>query len=121
MNVPRLIVMVIIAALLMVVDAYAGATPSIRNTEIETISAAVGLEREFDAIVDRTDDPVWIGYAVPMLPGYEMCCGDYRCRECVCKLERERSVYMNSGDCDDKDMRVDRDMFVLFRVEDRRV
>lgn len=114
------ILLVTVACLIATAGAWAAATPDVDNTDMTTRTVTGNLKSTLDDIVDRADDAVWIGYAVPMIPGVEMCCGDYNRRHCLCKLERERNTYQNHyGNEDDKDMHVARDMFVLFRAEDR--
>jgi hypothetical protein len=108
-------------ALLLFSGTAVSAVPDIRNTDIETQSAAAGLERAFDAVVARADDPSWIGYAVPLLPGWEICCGNSHWERCICKLERRHESYSFTNHSDDKDLRVSREALILFRIEDGEV
>ena len=121
MKTVRLILSAIAAVMIAAAGAAASATPSVINSELETRALSGELHDAFQAIADDADDPAWIGYAAPLIPGYEMCCGDYRQSHCLCKLERENNTYQHSGDADDKDLLVSRDMFVLFRIEDGEV
>ena len=121
MKTARRILLVMAAITIAASGAKAAATPSVRNTELDTRALTGPLNDALQAIAVDADGPAWIGYAVPLIPGYEMCCGDYRQSHCLCKLERENNTYQHSGDADDKDMQVGRDMLVLFRIEDGEV
>jgi len=115
-------VFVLTVALLIATTAlWAGPMPSIDNADLTTQSVNGNLKSTLNDIVNRTDDVVWIGYSVPMVPGVEVCCGDYRERHCLCRLERENNTYQNHHGEDEKDLYVARDMYVLFRAEDREI
>jgi hypothetical protein len=121
MKTARLTLLVLVAIAAASATTWASATPIVENTDMETRAVSGSLEKTFNSIVDHADDAVWIGYSVPMVAGTDMCCGDSRRRHCLCRLERENNTYHNVSDRDEKEMRVNRDMFVLYRVEDRRV
>jgi len=122
MKTARLILVVLAVTLIAALTASADSTPVIDNTDLTTRALTGSLKSTLDDIVDRAEDPVWIGYTVPMIPGVDMCCGDSRRRHCLCKLERENNTYQNHyDDEDERDMHVARDMFVLFRAEDNEI
>jgi len=67
--------------------------PRVINAKMRTASAAAGLANAFHSIQASESGPVWIGYAVPAVPGkHEMCCngssGDFSDEGCGrCRLE----------------------------------
>jgi HEAT repeat protein len=91
--------------------------PAIKNAKLHRLGATSDLGRDFRALADRVDEAAWVGYQVPMVPGNRcMCCGDHGWRG-VCHLEG-KDGYMHT---DDDDIRVSRDMLVLYRLYDGRV
>lgn len=53
----------------------AGQQPSITNANLQTLSAAAGLEGTIRSVVGRGQGPLWIGYAVAKIPGeHNSCC-----------------------------------------------
>ena len=44
------------------------------NAQLETLSAAGGLERAFRPLVSAQPQPAWIGYSVPLVRGYNLGC-----------------------------------------------
>jgi HEAT repeat protein len=103
--------------------------PDVVNTQLQTRSAAAGLEKEFGALVQGQSRPAWIGYAQPLVPGnHHMCCCDSeRSGQDAgrtlsgCRLEREGSFTMNSADAGRASLEGPRQIWVLFRVAQARV
>ena len=49
--------------------------PRIANAQMQSRSAASGLEPAVQSIVNSQSAPAWIGYAVPIVKGeHQMCC-----------------------------------------------
>ncbi|MFQ5694510.1 MAG: HEAT repeat domain-containing protein [Terriglobia bacterium] len=96
--------------------------PRIANARLETRSAASGLQATVRAIVERKQEPAWIGYAVPMIPGeHRMCCHDSS--DCCggCRLEGG-SGFIHQRDSDEPILLEGGDrLLVLLRVAGRRV
>ena len=44
------------------------------NAQVDTRSAAAGLEREFRGLLSAQPQPAWIGYTVPAVRGYNLGC-----------------------------------------------
>jgi len=66
----------LIAAAFLAVAASAQ-PPSIQNAQMQTRSAASGLESTFNAIVSSQTTAAWIGYSVPIVKGdRQMCCSN---------------------------------------------
>jgi len=67
--------------------------PHVVNARMRASSAAAGLASAFHSIQAGERGPVWIGYAVPVVPGkHQMCCngsfGDFSDEACGrCRLE----------------------------------
>ena len=89
--------------------------PRLSNAKLQTRSAAAGLEREFRALLAAGQEPAWVGYSVPKIPGeHQMCCSSGCCGGC--RLEGGKSdsstrvpgpVRLEGG----------RQLLVLYRVE----
>jgi len=63
------------AALLMLAALPLAAQPKLLvNAQLDTRSAAAGLEREYQALLTAQPQPAWIGYEVPAVRGAEMGC-----------------------------------------------
>ena len=114
-------VMRFVAAQFVVLAAFAQ-PPRIQNAQMQTRSAASGLESTFNAIVSAQSTPAWIGYSVPIVKGdRQMCCSNngviYGC-----------SLEPRSGDqrvvvTTNQPVKLEgpTDLLVLFRVEQRSV
>ena len=64
-----------LVAVAFLVGAASAQPPSIQNAQMQTRSAASGLESTFNAIVSSQTAPAWIGYSVPIVKGdRQMCC-----------------------------------------------
>jgi len=99
------------------------------NANVQTRTAASGLEREVRSVVKDQVEPAWIGYAVPVVEGnHHICCSSSgerhkpaSLRREGCKLEgRDDGMNFQTNDRDDDRDRPD-DILVLFRVADRAV
>ncbi len=96
------------------------------NAKLQTRSVAAGLEKEFRGLVGAQTDPAWIGYAVPAIDGqHNMCCctscggrDDHCCGRC--SLEGRKGSSSQSSGAATVALE-SRTLFVLFRVEQRRV
>jgi hypothetical protein len=99
----------------------AHATPEIRNGTIEFQSVEQGLDRVLSELLDRHEDPVWVGYTVPQIPGHRSGCGNFNRRKtCVCRLESRRGSTFTLHD-DDEYYRYDGELMVLYRIEENRI
>ncbi len=94
--------------------------PRLANAQIQTRSAAGGLEREFRSLVSSQSASAWIGYAVPVVAGeHHMCCNDGCCGGC--RLEEKNRT--GSGSSGSATVRLEGggNLLVLFRVEQAQV
>jgi hypothetical protein len=64
----------LLAALPMLVQTVPAQPKLLVNAQVDTRSAAAGLEREFKALLAAQPQPAWIGYEVPAVRGAEMGC-----------------------------------------------
>jgi hypothetical protein len=99
-----------------------GQQPRLANARMQTRSAAPGLEREFRALVNAQDEPAWIGYAMPIIPGeHNMCC-NYSQGCCAgCQLEGRKTGNIANQISSPIKLEGPRQFFVLLRVEQKRV
>ncbi|MGH9702280.1 MAG: HEAT repeat domain-containing protein [Candidatus Acidiferrales bacterium] len=125
----------LIPAILLVAIQAAAQTPRVSNAKMETRSAAVGLAQAFQSIVAGQASPAWIGYAVPAVsPDRQICCFDSYANNfdgnngCgICRLEKSSGeINMNNRDSggtggDTVKLEGPRNIFILFRVSDKRV
>ena len=96
--------------------------PRIANANVQTRSAAGGLEREFRSLLSGQAEPAWLGYGAPMIPGeHNMCC--YESAHCCsgCQLEGKQSGGIQSGKGERVRLEGPRYLFVLLRLEQKRV
>jgi len=126
----RFLASLIPAILLMAISAPAQA-PRVSNAKMETRSAAAGLAPSFQSIVAGQASPAWVGYAVPSVSGdRQICCfdsfatnfdGNNGCG--ICRLEKSSGeITMNNRDSGGTvKLEGSRNIFVLFRVSDKRV
>ena len=107
-----------------------GQQPRTENARIQIRSASAGLEREFRALVNAQDEPAWIGYAAPVVPGrHEMCCyessGDWDVSDgrCCgrCRLDGEGGGSASSVESTHVKLEAPAVFLVLFRVEHKQV
>lgn len=72
--------------------------PSISNANLQTLSAAAGLEQAVKAAVGRQSTPAWIGYAIAKIPGdRQSCCWSNDNRGCGLEGQRNVSVGTPTG------------------------
>ena len=107
-----------------------GQSPQVVNARLTRQSAAAGLASTFHTIEAGESGPIWIGYAVPVVPGnHQMCCdmsfGEFSGNGCGrCRLEdhasESDSVTVKSGE---KRVQLESPPYflVLYRVAARRV
>ena len=110
------------AALLLVAAALEAQQPRLTNAKLETRSAAAGLGKEFQAIVQSHADPVWAGYSVKATPGeHNSCC--YSSDRCCggCALEGGRLLGQSATPLNPVRLEGPGAIFVLFRVSQRSV
>ncbi len=110
-----------------------GEQPSVRNAQIQTRSAAAGLEKEFKALLAGHSEPAWVGYAVALISGrHQMCCYDSWdgwstgcCGGCRLEGSKNTSMNINSGEGPGQAGLVwlegPSHFFVLFRIAQKRV
>jgi len=121
-------VLLFTALLALAVNA-AAQQPRAGNAQIETRAAAAGLEREFRALVERSTQPAWIAWGVPVVTArHRSCCGvnisdsDGWSNCCTsCRLEGkggERGQNVTTGKVQ---LEGPRWLFVLVRAEGRAV
>jgi hypothetical protein len=122
MNAPRFAAILVFGHLALYPAGVNAQQPKLVNAQLQTRSAAAGLEREFRALVGAVTQPAWIGYSAPLIEGdHRMCCYDSGrcCGRCGLEEKRsgatidegERKVQLEAGDV----------LFVLFRAEAGRV
>lgn len=71
--------------------ALAAQQPPISNAKLQTLAASAGLENAIRTATGSAAGPLWIGYAVPIIPGErQACCWNNDSRGCG--LEGQRSV-----------------------------
>jgi hypothetical protein len=103
--------------------AAAWAQPArIVNAQLQTRSAAAGLEGEFRSLVSGLAQPGWIGYTVLAVPGeHRMCCHDSD--DCCgpCRLEGRSPGSKISRNDDLVRLEGSASLLVLFRAEAGRV
>lgn len=113
-----LIAVLAIAAMAMVSPAVASGPPVIRKATLTTQSAATGLDGVMRQLLKSADDPAWVGYEVPSLPGRRMYCGDLNRHDCICRLESKHQSYSQTSDDDSAENPTTGAMIVLLRLED---
>ena len=65
------------------VGALQAQQPQVQNAKVETRAVAGGLEATLRAIQSAQSTPVWVGYAVPIVPGdRQSCCWNNNSRGC---------------------------------------
>jgi len=104
--------------------------PKVVNGHVETRELSGSLSREFQSLVDKTLEPIWIGYTEPQVTGDRLlCCGNYdvmrdkvhgRCGDC--RLEgRDDGSNVTSSDSGKVRLEGARRIVVLFRVEQKQI
>jgi len=96
-----------------------GQQPPISNANLRTASASGGLDAAIGAAITGNPGPLWIGYAVPTIPGdRQSCCWNNDSRGCG--LEDQRGTVFNAPAGPVK-LEGPTHFTVLLRVENRRV
>ena len=103
--------------------------PSLVNARVERRSASAGLDRQFRAIASAQAEPAWIGYAVPATPGrHQMCCNSYGddgsdrcCGRCRLEGGAGNNFSVKSDDHPTVKLEASSQVFILFRVENKKV
>ena len=100
--------------------------PRVVNARMRTASAAAGLASTFRSIQAGESGPIWIGYAVPVVPGeHRMCCngsiGDSSEEACGrCRLEDRKGEFIgqsaNGPDAKQAKLEASPSFLVLYRV-----
>jgi hypothetical protein len=98
--------------------------PQIRNAKLESLTASGSLQRQIEDFASRQSGTAWIGYAVAAIASRRtMCCfdGGWQDRGCcgTCHLESDRNNFSGTrDDCDDVEQK---NVVVLYRVEEKKV
>jgi hypothetical protein len=104
--------------------------PKVVNGHVETRALSGLLPHEFQSLVDKTAEPIWVGYAEPQVAGDRLfCCGDYTVtRDRVrgscgnCRLEgRDDGTNVTSSGNGNVRLEGGRRIVVLFRVEQKQI
>ena len=98
--------------------------PHIKNAKLETVASSGALRQQIEGFASRQNGTAWIGYMVPAVESHRtICCseGGWQDRGCcgMCHLESEHNNYSGSrDDCDDAEQK---NVAVLYRVEDKKI
>jgi hypothetical protein len=93
--------------------------PSVSNARTETASAAAGLEAAVRQAGSRSQEPVWVGWSVPMIAKERfLCCLSKQWKQTACRLEGKNQSW---GSTDDVKVPADQDLLVLVRLHDRQI
>lgn len=101
--------------------------PRISNGQVQPLALSGSLDRTLRDLAARSTDPVWVGYAVPIIPGeHNMCCwsADGSSGSCCtgCRLEPGLSNAVRLSTADSSTRLEPGDTFVvLFRLEQKTV
>jgi HEAT repeats len=101
--------------------------PRITNGQVQPLALSGSLDRTIRDLAARSSDPVWVGYAVPIIPGeHNMCCwsSDGSAGSCCtgCRLEPGSSNTVRLSTADSSTRLEPGDaFFVLFRLEQKEV
>jgi hypothetical protein len=106
-------------ALLAAVPAFAQ-QPRLSNANVQTRSAAAGLERELRSLMSSVSGAAWVGYAAPMIPGeHNMCCYSSCCSGC--SLEGRKNSDSTSANRDRVRLEGPSTLYILYRIEQGKV
>ncbi|HEV8582485.1 MAG TPA: HEAT repeat domain-containing protein [Thermoanaerobaculia bacterium] len=97
--------------------------PPVTNARIETASAAAGLEAAVRQAGGRGQEPVWVGWSVPMIfKERYLCClgqvGRKNWTQTTCHLEGRNQSW---GSTDDVKVPADQDLLVLVRLRGQEI
>ena len=69
--------------------------PKLENARVQTRAVHRDLEAQFRSIVAAQNDPAWIGYAAPLVPGHNQWCSEnLEGRESTVRLEGPKEFYV---------------------------
>src|SRR5262245_61755107 len=110
---------------LLILTAFANAgsmvaqEPRVSNAKLRARSAAAGLEREFRALLAAGQEPAWVGYSVPIIPGeHQMCCSSGCCGGCRLEGGKPDASTRLPGPVR---LEGSRNLLVLYRIEQGRI
>jgi HEAT repeat protein len=87
--------------------------PPVSNARLETLAPTAGLQAALQQARSRGGEPLWVGYAVPMIAGQgRLCCFDKDFDATTCRLEGKNQGW---GSNDHGKHRTDQRMNVLLR------
>jgi hypothetical protein len=102
----------LVLALLLAGSTQAPPTPPVSNGRVETLAPAGGLEAALRQARSHSSEPVWVGYAVPMVPGMgRVCCYSDHWKDSTCLLEGKNNGWGSNRD----HPRGEQDLHVLLR------
>jgi hypothetical protein len=127
--------MILISAILMVeVFSPVGAmaqnadAPQVENARVEKKALAGPLVAEVKAWTAKSEQPQWLGYAVPQMGrDRTMCCGDYDgswrngCGHCRLEDHRSGTNITSKDEPSSAKLEAPRSIAILFRAENKRV
>jgi HEAT repeat protein len=89
--------------------------PRLTNAKLETRSAAAGLEKQYQALLNSTASPAWMAYAVPVIDGRSsMCCYNDNCPGCTLEARRD---FVQGSDQQPVKLEGRTHFFVFYRLE----
>jgi hypothetical protein len=104
--------------------------PKFKNGHVETQAVSGSLPREFQNLLNKTVEPIWVGYAEPQVAGDRLlCCGNYDVtRDGVrdgcgnCRLEgRDDGTNVTSNGNGNVRLEEGQRVVVLFRIEQKQI
>ena len=133
MNVIQRRILAVVVSVFLAAVASMAQTPRVVNAKMETRPAAPSLTAAIQSLLAAQSSPAWVGYAVPAVPGdRQICCfnsygnnsdGGNGCG--TCRLENSNGDFtMNNRESSGTGtvaLESPRNIFVLFRVSDKRV
>ena len=98
--------------------------PKIKNAKLEGVAASGNLQQQIEAYASRQGGTAWIGYSMPAVASQRtICCFDNGWQEngcCgTCHLDSEHNNF--SGSRDDCGELEQKDVVLLYRVEDKKI
>jgi HEAT repeat protein len=110
--------------------------PHVQNAKLESRALSASLSETVHSIIDHADNPEWIGYSVPGIPGNRtMCCGNFHdgngqgCETCQLEHSNSGTITTTSKDATrgapqpsgTVNLEGPQQLLVLFRVEAKQV
>ncbi len=113
----------VLAVLTLAAACFAQTQPKMINAQLQTRSAAAGLEREVRGVIASQTAPAWVGYSVPIVAGNRMMCCSYGDGNWgSCRLESGHGDGVNIvGEPPTVRLEGARSLIVMFRVEQKSV